>query len=85
MENTASYGTFEAKTHFSTLLDRVEHKGERIAITRHGKIIAQLIPVESENESLEKMMTEVRTRAQRAKPLGKITTRDLIEEGRRSL
>ncbi len=33
----------EAKTHFSSLLDDVE-RGETIAITRHGKIIAQLEP-----------------------------------------
>ncbi|MDZ4787606.1 MAG: type II toxin-antitoxin system prevent-host-death family antitoxin [Blastochloris sp.] len=37
-------GTFEAKTHFSSLLDAVE-KGERIYITRHGQRVAELSPV----------------------------------------
>ncbi|MDZ3836887.1 MAG: type II toxin-antitoxin system prevent-host-death family antitoxin [Rhodospirillales bacterium] len=37
-------GTFEAKTHLSTLLEQVE-RGEEITITRHGKAIARLVPV----------------------------------------
>jgi len=38
-------GAFEAKTHLSKLLDRVE-KGDRITITRHGRKVAVLGPVE---------------------------------------
>ena len=38
-------GSFEAKTHLSSLLDRVA-KGEKIAITRHGIPAAMLVPVE---------------------------------------
>ena len=37
-------GAFEAKTHLAALLERVEH-GERFTITRHGKPVAQLVPV----------------------------------------
>ena len=40
-----SVGTFEAKTHLSELLDRV-NQGERITITRHGVPAAMLVPVE---------------------------------------
>ncbi len=39
-------GAFEAKTHLSDLLDRVE-RGERFTITRHGKPVATLTPVEA--------------------------------------
>ena len=35
---------FDAKTHFSRLLDQVE-EGERVTITRRGKPIAQLVPL----------------------------------------
>lgn len=35
-------GAFEAKTHLSSLLDRVAG-GEEIVITRHGKPVARLI------------------------------------------
>jgi prevent-host-death family protein len=37
-------GAFEAKTHFSALLERVI-KGEKILITKHGQIIAKIIPM----------------------------------------
>jgi prevent-host-death family protein len=36
-------GSFDAKTHFSALLDRVE-RGETIEITRRGKTVALLVP-----------------------------------------
>lgn len=36
-------GAFEAKTHLSSLLERVE-RGEEVLITRHGKPIARLVP-----------------------------------------
>jgi len=35
----------EAKTHLSALLARVE-SGERIVLARHGKPIAQLVPLD---------------------------------------
>jgi prevent-host-death family protein len=37
-------GAFEAKTHLSALLERVE-KGERFTITRRGRPVAELVPV----------------------------------------
>jgi prevent-host-death family protein len=38
-------GAFEAKTHLSSLLERVV-KGEKFTITKHGKPVAQLVPVD---------------------------------------
>ena len=38
-------GAFEAKTHLSSLLDRVSH-GEEVLITRRGKAIARLVSAE---------------------------------------
>lgn len=37
-------GAYDAKTHLPKLLERVE-RGERFVITRHGKPVAELIPV----------------------------------------
>jgi len=37
-------GLFEAKTHLSALVDRVE-KGEIVEITRHGHPVAKIVPV----------------------------------------
>jgi prevent-host-death family protein len=40
----ATVGAFEAKTHLSALLERVS-RGEEITITRNGKPLARLVPV----------------------------------------
>ena len=37
-------GAFDAKTHLSALLDRVE-RGEELTITRRGISVARLVPV----------------------------------------
>jgi prevent-host-death family protein len=38
-------GAFEAKTHLPSLLERVA-KGEKITITKHGKPVALLVPID---------------------------------------
>jgi prevent-host-death family protein len=56
--HTQTVGAFEAKTHFSALLEIVE-KGGEILITKHGKPVARLLPIGfSHNDfkqSIEKM------------------------------
>lgn len=42
----ADIGAFQAKTHFSQLLDRVE-KGEEISISRRGRVVAKLVPAQA--------------------------------------
>lgn len=37
-------GTFEAKTHLSSILDKVA-RGHTYYVTKHGKRIAQIIPI----------------------------------------
>ena len=43
-------GAYEAKTHLPKLLEQVE-KGERFIITRHGRAVAELAPVDQRRES----------------------------------
>jgi prevent-host-death family protein len=43
-----SVGAFEAKTHLSNLLRQVE-LGEEVTITKHGRPIARLVPVDQES------------------------------------
>ena len=43
-------GAFEAKTHLSELLDRVE-AGEELVIARHGQPIARLVPMADARDS----------------------------------
>ena len=37
-------GAYEAKTHLPKLLERIQ-KGERFTITKHGRPVAELVPV----------------------------------------
>ncbi|GJL69829.1 MAG: hypothetical protein NPIRA06_24640 [Nitrospirales bacterium] len=37
-------GAYEAKTHLPKLLERIK-KGERFTITKHGRAVAELVPV----------------------------------------
>lgn len=41
---SATVGAFEANTHLSSLLEQVE-LGEEVTITKHGRPIARLVPV----------------------------------------
>jgi prevent-host-death family protein len=43
-------GAFDAKTHLSSLLERVE-KGEAFTITRRGTAIAQLVPIKGQDQA----------------------------------
>jgi prevent-host-death family protein len=79
----SSFGAFEAKTHFSDLLDRVE-QGDRIVITRHGRAVATMAPVQAKPR---KNLVELANRAWECTkgtglPEG-MTMRDLIYSGRK--
>jgi prevent-host-death family protein len=76
-------GAFEAKTHLSSLLDRVA-RGEKITITRHGIPAAMLMPVDrAEQKPTHKEIVEgMRALRRRVKP-GKLSVREMIHEGRR--
>jgi prevent-host-death family protein len=42
---STTVGAFEAKTHLSELLVRVE-SGEHVTITKHGRPVARLVPID---------------------------------------
>ena len=75
-------GSYEAKTHFAQLIDRVIH-GEQIAISRNGMPVAVLQPI-----ALDTKPHPAETIAQMKKfrekhTLGGLSLREMIEEGRR--
>ena len=75
-------GSYEAKTHLPKLLERVA-KGERITITKHGRPVAMLIPVEPEaRQDIEEVIREIREFG-KAHPLRGLSIREMIAEGRR--
>lgn len=75
-------GLFEAKQKLSELVDRAS-RGERIGITRRGKLAAFITPAR-EKSDLQQIFDDIERIRLRAKPLPKgMTVKDLIEEGRR--
>lgn len=75
-------GAFEAKTHFSSLLEKVE-KGEHIIITKHGHPIAKLVPTGSTDREQSKQAIERIKNFSQKHTLGKIDWKILRDEGRR--
>jgi prevent-host-death family protein len=76
----AEIGAYEAKTHLSRLLERVE-LGERITLTRHGRPVAMLVPV-GERRPSDEVVRELR-RFREGRKLGGLDLRHMVEEGRR--
>jgi prevent-host-death family protein len=74
-------GAFEAKTHLSTLLDRVA-AGEEVVITKHGRPVARLVGAQHSdrarvNEAFEKLKT-----LRKGTTLGGLSWKELRDEGR---
>ena len=74
-------GAFEAKNRLSELL-RAAEAGRSVVITRRGRAVARLVPVD-DGESLDlsairKAFAEVRAGIE-----GRIDVRELVREGRR--
>jgi prevent-host-death family protein len=82
MDRRNTVGVFDAKTHLNRLLKRVS-KGETIRITRRGIPIAKLVPADTgEKEAPDQLIREIRE-IRKSTTLGKISIRELIDEGRR--
>ncbi|WP_455270693.1 type II toxin-antitoxin system Phd/YefM family antitoxin [Rhizobium herbae] len=75
-------GAFEAKTHFSSLLDRVAN-GEEITITKHGKAVAKLASAEPDEISTPESAFQKLKELRRSNTLGGISWKELRDEGRK--
>ncbi len=75
-------GAFEAKTQLSRLLDQVE-RGETIVITRRGKPVARLSPVQGSSRDERRDALAQLKELRSGQTLGGVSLRELIDEGRR--
>ncbi len=73
-------GLFEAKQKLSELVDRAK-AGERIGITRRGKLAAVLSPAPSET-SLKEVFDDIEEIRKRSRKPRGVSVKSLIEEGR---
>ncbi len=76
-----SIGAYEAKTHLSRLLDCVA-RGESLIITRHGRPVARLVPVENE-ERARQAAERILKRRSRLKRASLAELIDTVHEGHR--
>ena len=82
-QGSNTVGAYEAKTHLSELLEKVE-AGEEITITKHGAPVAKLVPVKKEDSPEERVAAIDRIQKLAAGlSLGGLKVKDLIREGRR--
>ncbi len=74
--------SFEAKTHFSQLLQKVK-KGERITILNHNSPIAVIVPfINNEMPNVQETIESL-VSFSKGKRLSGIPIKDLIDEGRK--
>jgi prevent-host-death family protein len=73
-------GLFEAKQKLSELVDRAS-QGERIGITKRGKLSAVIVPAKDKRDvkAIFEDIEKIRKQVNRSK---RFTVRELIEEGR---
>ena len=69
-------GAYEAKTHLPRLLERVA-SGETLTITRHGRPIARLVPVETDDR--ERAAQAARRIEERRNRLGRASLTELLD------
>jgi len=75
-------GAYEAKTHLSTLLERVL-QGEEFTITKHGVPVARLVPVANRSRADVRAAIQAIRELRKGNRLRGLKIRDLITEGRR--
>lgn len=71
---------FEAKTHFSNLIQRVQD-GEQITICKHNTPVAKIIPI-TERPKIENIVEQIREFS-KGKSLKPYTIQELRDEGKR--
>jgi prevent-host-death family protein len=73
-------GLFEAKQKLSELVERA-NQGERIGITKRGKLAALIVPAR-EKRTLEEIFDDIEQIRRGVNRSKRFTVKELIEEGR---
>lgn len=75
-------GAFEAKNRLSELLIAAE-SGEEVMITKHGRPVAKLVPVDDFDRAKVREAIEWLKDFRKKHSLGDLKIKDLINEGRK--
>jgi prevent-host-death family protein len=76
-----SISSRDAQAHLYRLLDEVAD-GEPITITRRGRPVAQLVPIDRSTSKADDLLDRLRT-LRKGNTLGGLPIRELIDEGRK--
>jgi prevent-host-death family protein len=74
-------GAFEAKTHLSSLLDKVA-AGEEVIITKHGKPVARLVGAQTIDRARANEVFEKLKALRKGTTLGGLSWKELRDQGR---
>jgi prevent-host-death family protein len=73
---------YDAKAHFSELIERAQ-SGQETIITKRGRIVAKLVPAKVAAWDRSAVLNEAEAFRKSVKIKGSVNIRKLIEEGRR--
>ena len=79
-------GMFDAKTHFSELVDRVVREGRGITVTRRGEPVVDIIPSSARSKSgmtRDEAVAEIMNLRRETSKMSRNEILELIAEGRR--
>jgi prevent-host-death family protein len=83
IHEAVTIGAYEAKVHFSQILEQVTG-GVSYTITKRGKPIVKMVPVDQETLSFKELAAKARLAQERIKTAtGTIDVRAYINEGRK--
>jgi len=74
-------GIFEAKTHFSALVEDAV-AGRTTIVTKNGTPVAEIVPVRGSRSRGQELAERIRSLRKQTN-LGDLNVRELIDEGRR--
>jgi len=77
----STVGAYDAKTHLPRLLEQVE-QGETITITKHGREVARLVPINRPSAAPDEIVAALRA-ARSGVRRGRHSVRRMVEDGRR--
>ena len=73
---------YDAKAHFSELVERAE-SGRETIITKRGRVVAKIVPAQAREWDRSAVLDEAEAFRKAVKIKGSLNIRELIEHGRR--
>lgn len=73
---------YDAKAHFSELVERAE-SGRETIITKRGRVVAKIVPAQAREWDRSAVLDEAEAFRKTVKIKGSVNIRELIEHGRR--